>query len=98
MALRRDRRLKQADIVAEGFAEPAGFEKIALHVNDDQRGTVDVQSNRLRFGGDGDAVAIPFTQTLPPGRGAFCIRKSKRRASAVRGWARGGNSKGSAKG
>ena len=50
---RLDRGLEQADIVAEGFAESARLEKIALHVDDDQRGTVDVQSDRLRFGGDG---------------------------------------------
>ena len=38
-ALRRfDRHPQVADVIAQSLAEPAGFDEIALHVDQDQRG------------------------------------------------------------
>src|ERR1700685_936210 len=42
-------RLQPRDIVAERGAEPTGFEKIALHVDDHQRRFVQVDRERLWF-------------------------------------------------
>ena len=47
---RLDRPTQQADIVAERFAKPARFEKIALHVDDQQRAGCGLKVKRMRFG------------------------------------------------
>src|SRR6202044_4105400 len=45
-----DGRLQPRDIVAQRSAEPAGFEKIALHVDDHQRRFVQIDRKRRGFG------------------------------------------------
>ena len=47
---RADRGLQQRDVVTERFAEPAGLEEIALHVDDDERSAIELDCNRLRLG------------------------------------------------
>ena len=48
----RNRAGQQRDIVAERFPEAAGLQKIALHVDDNQRSTREVERDRLRLGPD----------------------------------------------
>ena len=47
-----DRRPQPAHVIAERFAEAARLEKIALHVDDDQRGSFEIDRKRRRFGFD----------------------------------------------
>ena len=47
-----DRGLQQRHVVAERFAEAARLEKVALHVDDDERGPFELDGERLRLGGD----------------------------------------------
>ncbi len=54
-------RLQLGDIVAERFAETAGFEKITLHVDDDERGL-------RQFDVDGMGSAVTRTMGLSPER------------------------------
>ena len=43
--------LEQRHVVAERLAEPAGLEKVALHVDDEERGLRPVEVNRRGLGG-----------------------------------------------
>src|ERR1051326_450024 len=52
LAARFDRSGEARHVVAERLAEPARLEEIALHVDDDQRGAVEVDRDRLRLGVD----------------------------------------------
>ena len=47
----RDGALQQRDVVAERLAEAAGLEKVALHVDDDERGRGRVKADGGRLGG-----------------------------------------------
>jgi hypothetical protein len=49
LAARFNRGLQAGYIIAERFAEPAGFEKIALHVDNDQRGATEIHGKRRRL-------------------------------------------------
>jgi hypothetical protein len=50
---RFDRNSKTGYIIAERFAEATRLEEIALHVDDDKRGSVEVEPQGARFGLDG---------------------------------------------
>src|SRR5262245_18118868 len=54
VATRLDSHLEPRHVVAERGAEPAGFEKVALHVDDDEGGMGEVDMGRRRFGFDFD--------------------------------------------
>src|SRR3954470_20204896 len=47
-----DRSLQACHVIAERFAKTARFKKIALHVDDDERGPFELNGERLRLGGD----------------------------------------------
>jgi hypothetical protein len=47
---RLDRARKPADVIAERLAEAAGLHKVALHVDNDERGGRPVERDRLRLG------------------------------------------------
>ena len=57
---RRDRGLEQAHVVAERFAEAARLQEVALHVDDDERRTLERDGERLRFGGDQGFHGLPL--------------------------------------
>ena len=46
----RNRRLQARYVVAERGAEAAGFEEIALHIDDHQRRPIEINAKRRRFG------------------------------------------------
>ena len=50
---RRDGAAQLSDVVAEALAEAAGFEEVALHVDDEQRGGRGVEGERVRARIDG---------------------------------------------
>jgi hypothetical protein len=50
-----DRRLQTRHVVAKRFAEAAGLEKIALHIDDDQRRPVEIDGKRRRLGRESHA-------------------------------------------
>jgi hypothetical protein len=56
---------EQRDVVAERGAEAARLEKIALHVDDDERGSPDIDLNGIWLGFDPDLHSIPRS---PAGR------------------------------
>ena len=43
---------QQGDVVAEGGAEAARLEKVALHVDNDERGGSGIEGEGIRFGVD----------------------------------------------
>ncbi len=49
---RADGALQQRYVVAERLTEAARFEEVALHVDDDQRGAIEVELDGLGFGFD----------------------------------------------
>jgi hypothetical protein len=52
-AARFDRSCKTGHIIAERFAEATRLEEITLHVDDDKRGSVEVEPQGARLGFDG---------------------------------------------
>ena len=46
LAARLNRRLQPGDVVAESGAEPARLQKVALHVDDDQRRSPEIDGKR----------------------------------------------------
>ena len=60
-----DRRLQAGHVIAKRFAKAAGLEEIALHVDDHQRGAVEIDGKRRRLGLKSDpyhlALASPTT-------------------------------------
>jgi hypothetical protein len=56
---RRNRAAQLADIVTERFAEAAGLEKIALHVDDDERRSRRLEGEFVRLGFDRDQGIRP---------------------------------------
>ena len=60
-------------IVAERLAEAALLQKVALHVDDDQRGMGRIELERERLGGDFDHVSAP-----PCSGRSWCGRRPRR--------------------
>ena len=52
LASAADRRLEPRHVVAERRAEAAGLQKVALHVDDDERRAIEIDRQRRRFGLD----------------------------------------------
>ena len=47
---RRDRAAQFADVVAEQLAKPARLQKIALHIDDEERADLRLEIKGIRFG------------------------------------------------
>ena len=52
---RRHGRLQPRNVIAERCAEAAGFEKVALHIDDDERRRIGIDGKRRGFGFDRNA-------------------------------------------
>ena len=65
----RDRRMQAGHVVAEGLAETAVLEEVALHVDDDQRGAAEIDGDRFGFsldeGRHGETSAIGGASRVP---------------------------------
>src|SRR4029077_1219563 len=79
----RDRRAEQRHVIAERFAESARLEEVALHVDEDQRGTRKVERHRLGFSVDSCAQ-----RSLRPTRLSSKIEAKQRDSANV--WIRWG--------
>jgi len=55
-----NRRLQQAHVVAQRLAESPRLEEVSLHVNDDERSSPDLETNRPRLRLEGLAHAPSF--------------------------------------
>ncbi len=64
---------QQRDVVAQQFAEPAGFEKIALHIDNHQRRRIRFEGKRIGFGLERMAYLIQIY--CPPTVRFFTIRR-----------------------
>ncbi len=86
--------IDRLEIVAERLAEAAGLEKVALHVDHDERGAGGIEAVRERLGGDFDhrckLIAPRFPETLAagvskdvsaPAGASFETRRLQRRSS-----------------
>jgi hypothetical protein len=55
-----------AHIIAQRFSKTAGFEKVTLHVNDQQCSMCRINLQRLRFGMDSDVLQTVMTRKPAP--------------------------------
>ena len=69
---------QQRDVVAQRLAEAARLEEVALHVDDDDRGAIRLDRDRLRLGVDDQRLHVspPFKEDLTPAIISDAFRES----------------------
>ncbi len=80
-ARRRDRAPKLRNVVAQCGAEPAGFEKVTLHIDDEQRSPTRFEVERIGLRFDTSDASL-LKERQPPRRGD-CHKNSMRIAAPV---------------
>ena len=71
-----DRSAQLRDVVAEHFAEAAGLEEVALHVDDQQRRAFGVELELIGFGGDGEDLRHAETPVCEGGDQRMRVRQT----------------------